>query len=153
MSNPSHKEDKLLQFGEGEYGRFIVAGERIQQGEVVLWLKGALSSKPTQYTVQLEEDVHLDAGARSWRFTQHSCDPNMRLDILLRAFVSLRHIEGGELLTFNYNSTERSLSTPFKCACGSIHCVGEIRGYSALTAEEQNRIESTVLPYLLVRSR
>ncbi len=56
----------------------------------------------------------------------HSCAPNCRVSFQHRSLIALRDIEAGEPITFDYRTTEKSLSHPFQCRCGSASCVGRL---------------------------
>ena len=84
----------------------------------------------------------------------HSCDPNCR--ILFEEdkvfLVSLRDIQAGEELSFDYHTTEYDLvvqGCAFECACCSPNCYGEIRGYNHLAPEDKIRMKDRLAaPYL-----
>jgi len=49
-----------------------------------------------------------------------------------------RSIPQGEEVTYDYNTTEYSMASPFLCRC--VHCGGrEIRGFRHLSIPEQQR--------------
>jgi hypothetical protein len=132
-------------------GYCLLARKAIRPGEHLLTIEGETSDEPNRYSVQVGPGVHVvppaelapgdDSPRYSWRFLNHSCNPNTAL--VGRALHALRSIAEGEELTFDYNTTEYDMASPFRCHCG--HC-GErqIRGFRHLTAAEQRRIA----PYL-----
>lgn len=113
-------------------------------GEVILHLDGQTLSEPDRHTLQVGAGVHLDAiDAASgkfyaWRYLNHSCQPNAA--VRDRELVALRAIAAGDEITFDYNTTEYDMASPFQCHCGSAGCAGKIRGYRYLTAAERARI-------------
>lgn len=139
----------------GEDGNWrVVAAERIGAGRVVLRLDGRVVARPSKYSVQIGADSHLvpwDAlgspGATSaiWPYLNHSCDPNAIVDG--RLLISRREIAEGESITFDYNSTEYDIATPFACRCGA--CGGRmIRGYRHLSDQERGALAECLAAYL-----
>jgi hypothetical protein len=133
----------------------LVALGPIRQGERVLAIDGPLVNKPCRYSIQVGAGLHVgpppgltrdDASPRYyWRFLNHSCDPNSAL--VGREIVALRTIAEGEEVTFNYNTTEYDMASPFRCHCG--HCGGRlIRGFRHLSAAEQHRLTAMLADHL-----
>jgi hypothetical protein len=142
----------------GEYR--LVAIRPIQEGERLFRMEGDRVSRPSRYSVQIGEELHMDLGPGYsseemldryfWRFMNHGCDPNMLIageDVL-----ALHDIEPGETLTFNYNTTEWNMAEPFRCRCGSPQCLGTIRGYKHLTAAQREELFPPAAPHLLRRA-
>jgi hypothetical protein len=51
-------------------------------------------------------------------------------------------------VTFDYNTTESSMASPFDCHCGSALCVGLVRGADHLTPPQRARLASYLADYL-----
>lgn len=136
-------------------GRGLVALEAASAGAVILELDGEILPTASRHSVQVGMREHLhpsrDAVAAdsvdrcSWRFLNHSCDPNCWLDgLVLRA---RRDIAPGEQLTFDYNCTEWSMASPFRCGCGA--CDGAtVQGYAHLDADGRTRRAAHLAPHL-----
>ncbi|MFO0828537.1 MAG: SET domain-containing protein [Phycisphaerales bacterium] len=112
----------------------LVATAPIGAGVAILELVGVVRPTPDRYSVQLDDGAHLhppdefdaDDDRYFWRFLNHSCAPNAAF--AGRTLVALRRIQAGDEITFDYNTTEADMATPFRCRCG--HCFGRmIRGY------------------------
>jgi hypothetical protein len=117
MSALIMKKDRT---GEGLY-----ACRRYRPGETVFAFEHvAMRPERDRYTVEHPFGGHLFHPVLAK--TAHSCDPNCRISILDRAMVAVRTIAPGEPITFDYHSTERRLSHPFDCLCGSARCRGRI---------------------------
>lgn len=139
---------------EDSRGLCAVAKERIEAREVILRIEGRVVDRPTTYSVQIGERSHIEpwggAGAEDtkiavWPFLNHSCDPNAGVEG--QELVALRSIARGEPITFDYNTTEADIATPFVCSCGA--CPGRmIRGYRHLSPEEREAVASRVAAYL-----
>jgi hypothetical protein len=134
----------------------LVALQPIAAGATVFRLEGELTDRATRYSVQLDENVHLDVGGDHsteemldryfWRFMNHSCDPNTVISN--REVIALREIAPWTDITFNYNSTEYDMAEPFDCHCGAARCFGVIRGFIHLPAGEREKLRSQLAPYL-----
>lgn len=128
---------------QGE-ARSVIATEAIGKGMEILRIKGTLVRVPSRYSVQVDDHLHIEPPAdeiredardeHPWRFLNHACNPNAGLDGL--RLVALRGIARGEQITFDYNTSEYEMATPFTCACGV--CGGKkIRGFKFLADEER----------------
>jgi len=142
--------------GETSHGAALFATRDIAAGTTVLPIEGTLQGHPTRYSIQLDVDVHIEAdGAlpddemrrrHPWRFLNHSCDPNAAVQS--RSLIALRPIAAGEQITFDYTTTEGSMAEPFTCLCGASGCVGEVRGFTHLSATEQQARRDRLAPHL-----
>ena len=63
-------------------------------------------------------------------------------------FVARRHIADGEILSFDYNTCDWLLASPFECQCGSDACVGSVRGYSTLSAGRRAELAPRISPVI-----
>lgn len=133
--------------------RGVVASEPIPTGEVVLLVNGMTTDRPSRYSIQVGEHEHVDLPpdvdpARSavdhpWQFLNHSCAPNARL--VGRTVVAARPIGAGDEVTFDYNTTEYDMASPFECRCGAKGCNGRrIAGYRHLAPD----LRRALLPFL-----
>ena len=139
----------------GEYR--LVAIRPILAGERLFRMEGDRTPRPSRYSVQIGEELHVDLGPGYtieeildryfWRFMNHGCDPNLLITV--EEVVALRDIEPGVALTFNYNTTEWNMAEPFRCHCGSPQCLGTIRGFKHLTAAQRERLHPHATPHLL----
>lgn len=117
--------------GTGGFARVdIRRGKRIIEYIGPLVSKAAAQAeleKHNTYIFTLDDDYDID-GNVAWnpaRFFNHSCMPNCETEIARgRIWIyALRHIRGGEELTYNYNhGFEDYQDRP--CRCGASSCVG-----------------------------
>jgi len=138
----------------GEYR--LVAIRPILAGEPLFRIEGDRTPRPTCHSVQVGEGTHMDVGPGHtmedildryfWRFLNHGCDPNLAIKGV--EAVALRDVEPSAALTFNYNTTEWDMATPFRCHCRSPQCQGTIRGFRHLTAAQRERLQPPAAPYL-----
>jgi hypothetical protein len=120
----------------------------ISAGTVILRLSGPLRSRPTQYSIQLGDDLHLDAGGNVDDELNHSCDASARMDLEAMSLIAKRKILRDEEITINYCATEEALDHPFKCDCGCQGCYGFVRGFRFLTQDQRKKIQDELSRYL-----
>lgn len=79
MGSPALSAYRLEQDGSETY---LVADRELHRGDVVLdRVGGVVQDSPTRHSVQVADREHLEVSS-DLRFTNHSCDPNCRLQIL-----------------------------------------------------------------------
>ncbi len=81
---------------------------------------------PRTYLFGLTNGKQVIDGDGIAAFINHSCDPNCEVDEKRgRVFITtIRHIEAGEELTYDYNLYDGELDDRSRCHCGSAHCRG-----------------------------
>ncbi len=136
--------------------RRLVTTTAIPEGTVLFRIEGHETRTPTKYSLQVGQDLHLDQrGARDatdrvrrfyWRYMNHACAPTTR--IRDREVIAVREIAALEGVTFDYNTTEYDMAEPFTCRCGSVHCVGTVRGARHLTPAQRARVAALLPDYL-----
>ncbi|MBL8752668.1 MAG: hypothetical protein JNK15_05150 [Planctomycetes bacterium] len=135
----------------------VVATTTFAVGSAVLTIDGTTRDRPTRHTLQIDRDVHVDAqierdgrmGFLPWRWLDHGCAPVTHL--VGRALVAHSPIAPGDLITFDYETTEWDMAAPFACHCGAAGCRGEIRGYRHLGEATRARLR-WVTPHLLAHA-
>ena len=115
----------------------LVATKGFDVEDHILTLEGEIVGSPSRFSVQMGPDQHLEVPAMAqaeqpldryrWRFLNHSCEPNAKFDS--RNLIAIRKISVSEQITFDYNTTEYDLASPFECHCESTNCCGVVRGY------------------------
>jgi hypothetical protein len=125
----------------------------IAAGEIIMHFDGNVLETPTRHSIQIGTDRHIDTTgtdptilANVFRFLNHSCDANARVEGL--DLIAVRAISVGEQVTFDYDANEWDMTSPFRCACGAATCRGLIRGYRHLSPAERRRIAPLVRWYL-----
>jgi hypothetical protein len=137
----------------------LVTVRAVALGERLFHIEGRPSRQPNRYSVQVDEDVHLnpfdapnadDLTRRApWQFMNHACEPTTRLqgtDVF-----AVRDLHAGEEVTFNYLTTEFHMAEPFACHCGSPRCLGRIGGFKLLPPAERERLRPWLAPHLARR--
>jgi amino acid adenylation domain-containing protein len=131
---------------EVNHWKMLKAAAPIRAGEALIRLKFDLMDKPTRTSLQLHEHMHMEIPGLD--VTNHACRPNAYIDFRTLCFRALQDIRAGEEITYNYFTTEWDLSHKFQCLCGSPHCLHTIRGFKYLPAEERERIQEHISPFL-----
>jgi len=136
--------------------RRLIALADIAKGTVIFRLEGRRTSTPTRYSIQIGAGLHLDPDdmeypmqrvrSRCWMYLNHHCEPSAHVRDL--SVTAVRDIAAGDGVTFDYNTTESSMATPFDCHCGSASCVGSVRGADHLTPAQRARVEPLLAAYL-----
>ena len=139
----------------------VLATEDISQGELILELTGVRVDQPSRYTVQIDEGVHIAPAPGSddpsrgddvpppypWQFLNHSCDPNAA--IAGTKLVAHHSIAAGQEITFDYNTTEYEMATPFACQCRACGDGGSlIAGFRFLPAPRQREMYPRLAEHL-----
>ncbi len=122
----------------------LCANADVSKNEIVITYDGPIIDYPTRYSIQIDDDKHIEGTAESNAYLNHSCAPNAYVDwsgVYLRA---LRDIACGEEITCNYLTTDWELHEKFVCHCGAAHCYGELKGLKYLPRDEQRKL----LPFL-----
>jgi hypothetical protein len=136
---------------EGRSGRCVRCLEPIRAGEGVLPICGRPTEARDRFSIQLSADMHLAPHGATWSIVNHSCEPNLAVDFASWQLVARRYVARFEELTWNYLTTEWELHSPFECRCGAALCVGVVRGFAHLTADEQRAMADIVSPFLRLR--
>lgn len=140
-----------VQVDYGPFGEMIRAVRALRQGELVFFLTGDIVDAPNKYTIQLSPTQHVLTRRALWRLVNHSCEPNLVVDVANRRMVAARPIEAGEELSFDYNTTEWSMASPFDCGCGQPQCVRVVQGFRYLSGPQRQRIAARLSPYIASR--
>jgi D-alanine-D-alanine ligase len=136
---------------QGTYGEFLRASRSFRKGESIFFLGDTIQPVASKHSIQLDGKRHVVTENSIWRFTNHSCNPSMRIDTKIPAMVAVRDIEDGQELTFNYNTSEWQISSPFACGCGQPACLGEVRGFRHVPEKHRNALRPLLTPWLAER--
>jgi SET domain-containing protein len=128
----------------GEMGQTAYAREDIPAGTTLFHCTGLVVPFPTMYTICVGPHQHLLFGDAA-ECIAHSCDPNVAVRLGVAGagtfdFVTIHGIAEGEMVTFNYATTEWEMNSPFVCLCGSSSCAGTMQGFKYLTPADQQRL-------------
>ena len=84
--------------------------------------------KPTYLSVQIGDNEHIELLPTFLECLNHHCAPNCFLDTTKKQLICLLPIQAGDEFTFFYPSAEWDMAQPFRCSCGSTHCIRLVRG-------------------------
>jgi 5-methylcytosine-specific restriction endonuclease McrA len=110
---------------------------------IVEFIAKNVYSRPSQMTVQISEDVHIELLPECLECANHSCEPNTFFDTTNMELVTVKPIRKGEEITFFYPSAEWDMDHPFQCHCGGEHCIGLVKGAKYLDQKTINRYRFT----------
>lgn len=148
-------QDALFIRPNGDMGQTAYASRDISSGTILFHCTGLLVPFPTMYTICVGEQQHLLFGEGA-ECIAHHCDPNVQVTVNGDGtfdFVTIKPIKLGELVTFNYNTTEWHMNTPFSCLCGSESCAGLICGFKSLSKEDRQRLWPITSPVVKARCK
>jgi hypothetical protein len=133
-------------------GHKTVARQNISKNEVIFSELGDVLSTPNVYTVQTGEHSHVMFTGEA-KFLAHSFSPNLKALIYptrnnLVEFITIRDINKGESLSFNYCTTEWSVAAPFVDSEMGKSC----KGFIAMSPEEKlEAMNNDLLPPHILR--
>lgn len=119
--------------------------------DTIIYTYGAQASlERTRTSVQVSMEHHLEAGDFA-SYTNHSCSPNSVLKTSYSpidntgkvALITIRNINKGEELTFDYATTETELTPDLKnsqCLCNSPQCRKRMVSFTELKETEKNKL-------------
>ncbi|EPY35149.1 hypothetical protein AGDE_07563 [Angomonas deanei] len=133
----------------GGMGQATFSTRNIAKGTRFFNVHGLVLPFPTVYTIMLDRGRHL-LFADGAQCLAHSCNPNVRIivDPEGRSLdcLALRDINEGELISFNYLTTEWDMNSPFRCVCESANCFGKIAGFKYLNSVQRQQLWSLCSP-------
>ena len=111
----------------------VLARRRIPEGQLVFHLPKVFTSERDRHSIEVGLNRHQAYTDDIDDYINHSCGPNLELVVLDRGrddfgFRSLRPIEPGEEVSWDYETFETELSNPFPCSCGAANCRKMITG-------------------------
>ena len=133
--------------------RSLIAKRIFAPGELILDVKGKALKVASRYSIQIDRDIHIEPDALPeglsgydhylWPFLNHSFEPNTRMSG--RALIAVKEISVGDEVTFDYNSNEWDMATPFQC----LKTGRWVRGYKHLNTQEREQLHELTAPFLL----
>ena len=119
--------DFAIRYAGDDCGEGLVALRGFAAGEIVFVFTGAVVHEVTQYTLQIDTNLHIHDPYVMGKVLHH-CAPNCRVAVARRAFIAIRSIAAGDFVTMDYCQTEDVLFKSFACRCGAPQCRAVIRG-------------------------
>mmetsp|Transcript_13721 Transcript_13721/g.33287 ORF Transcript_13721/g.33287 Transcript_13721/m.33287 type:complete len:194 (+) Transcript_13721:46-627(+) len=158
-SKEAHVSDVApFSFEENATGKFLVARRTIAAGTLLVSNPGTIRTLPDMHTFQSDDATHVDCAEPGIvRFFNHSCAPNARILISADpAEVSLEassEIQPGEVICWDYCTSEWDMESPFDCTCGAATCRGRVQGFKWMTAAQRAAVnQASISTYILARA-
>jgi SET domain-containing protein len=130
-----------IQIQEGKFGKGLFAKEYIPMGTVLLLFVGPLISfeeaarREHGYPLQIAKDTYIDL-SEPGKFGNHSCNPNAGIKND-RSLITLRDIQKGEEIYYDYSTTMDEAYWTMTCLCGSSICRTVVQDFKHLSPERQ----------------
>lgn len=134
---------------------WIFAREKIQKGEIIAdwsnWIiykaykASDLAQNIRDYAIQISENEWIDYNGIGRNFN-HSCEANCGFNGRLQ-IVTMRDIEQGEELFFDYEMSENS-DWRIECLCGNVRCRGIIGAYKNMPEEVRKKYGTYISSWL-----
>jgi len=106
----------------GIQGLGVFATKNFKRGKTLFKLNGEVINHPTRTSIQIVKNKHVENIIGG--YVNHSCKPSAKVNRRKKTFVSLRNIDKGDEITFDYNKNEDVLACPFRCRCCGRKIVG-----------------------------
>ncbi len=136
-------------------GMGVFAREDIPAGVLVLECRGIVLHRDEvtddMRAMQIGPDTYLaenPARPSVDDFLNHGCEPNIGFSTGSIALYSLRQIENGEELLFDYSTCMNERGWIMRCRCGALNCRSRVRSYCDMPPRDRRRIERIALSYL-----
>jgi len=148
----SAESDTQIRVSNNHLGNAVYARRSFLAGQRVFTGTGDIIMERTRYTIQVDDDLHLDPHA-PLGYLNHSCSPNCGLVIRRGSEALVVHaltdIKAGEELTLDYATFEREIAVfTGPCLCGSSACRGRLTGYGGLSPERRQYYGHYIAEYL-----
>ncbi|KIQ59973.1 MULTISPECIES: SET domain-containing protein [Pseudomonas] len=127
LQYPSARDFQVLRTADGR-GFAVITQRNFAPMERICRVSGLLVGRRGPHTLQILPDVHM-YDPHFAGLLEHSCNPNVFLDMSELWLWALTRIVRGDSLTTDRASTEQKLYRQFACRCGSSNCHGWITGY------------------------
>lgn len=102
--------------------KVIYRGDKIPMNTIIYTLNGNVFYNPTDTSIQIGQNNHIED---EWgQYINHSCYPSVK--IVGNNLVTLKEINDGDLITYDYNESE-DIVDPFICNCCKKTIGGKLR--------------------------
>ncbi|MDB5994074.1 MAG: lysine methyltransferase [Pseudomonas sp.] len=122
------KEDFEILYDARQAAVAVAALREFPRISRICRVSGHLMPYRSRHTRQLAPGIHV-YDPRFCGLLNHSCDPNVFLDMSELWLWALKDIKKGDRLTMDFASTEDKLQRQFACRCACPGCRGWITGY------------------------
>lgn len=116
--------DKLIVHKRDNRYSMLLAQTSFIAGEIVIDFSASEQlDSPSRLTIDMG-DHHIDHPMG--RYINHSCKPTTKVCHTTKSLVTITTVKLGDEITFNYLESEKIITAPFDCNCGSDDCVGRV---------------------------
>lgn len=139
-----------IQLVEKDGFRSLIAKDFFEPDQLILEFEQNFVAKPNNFTFRIDENLHqLSTDPNAWEnYINHDCEPNGYIEFKNFSFVALRKIFPGEVLSYNYFTTDWDDEDVFTCHCQSKKCKKIINGFKNLSYQEMVKLEPYISPFL-----
>ena len=141
-------KNSLVIIGE----KALVAINDIPKDIILFYFKGDCTKTRTRTSIQVSHNTHIEVGSVGSKIN-HSCSPNSKVRTSyndktnegLIAFFSIKSINAGEEITFDYATTETDLTPELAskhCLCNTKNCRGKFFSYTNLPYLFKEKLEN-----------
>lgn len=116
-----------------EIGSAVITKIHFEVDDLIAQCAGITLPIQTLRTLQLPNEIMFIHDEWFAGFLLHSCDPNCKLDMNTFQLIAIKKIKVYDVLTIDYEDTEKQLYQAFNCLCGSPSCRKWIEGYGSKT--------------------
>jgi hypothetical protein len=150
ITSVSMQDLPCTEIKQTDFGEALFTVDAVPAGALVLSFDldpAHIHPAPTRFSVQVATDKHLDTPGALFQWLQHEEEPSLRADTGEKLnYFALRDMEAGALLSFNYNTTEWSMATPFTCGMTGV----QVSGFKTLDLSKQRFLasEGLIVPHV-----
>jgi uncharacterized protein len=144
----------------GTHGRGVFTDEPVPAETLIIRFTGPFlchaETTARTYALQIGPDLYIGASGGPDDFINHSCEPNagLRIEGTIADLYSIRDIQAGEEILFDYATTLDEDDFTMACQCGSPSCRKVIGDAKYLPENVWKRYESLgILPAYVQKSR
>ena len=137
----------------------VFASRNIPSGNFVLKMHGDIVDLEKVWDharfLQVADRLFLGPSGLADDYVNHSCEPNCGIINFNDQYIlrSIRHIEMGEEITFDYSTWMNNDYWKMECRCGSLNCRKLILDFGYLNMALQDRyIEMNIVPQYVLNS-
>ena len=133
--------------------RSLQSRQAFEAGDVILEVRGDVIGEASRYSIQVSRDLHIEPSELPenltayddylWPFLNHGFSPNAMMRG--RELIAISPIAEGAEITFDYNTNEWDMATPFQCSKTG----RSVSGYKHLSTKERALIRDVTSPFIL----
>ena len=155
---------KSIYIKESGQGQAVFAGKKFIEGEFIVQFTGKVYSREeylnlhdpdNNHYIQIGDGIFMGPSGSEDDLINHSCNPNCGLKISNDGvfLYTIRDIERGEEITFDYSTTMNEDHWEMECFCGDPNCRRKIKDYKHLPLDIKKHYMSLgIVPKHIIKS-